>query len=276
MLLEFLENLFTPCPRFARVMGYLREVVGIGTRYRRCKNDWRPHLERSRDVIRQAVARCSTRRKVVVLGSGRLYDVPVEELSAQFERVALVDLIHPLPARWRCRRFANVEFATADIMGVLEPLQNVAYSGSVLPVSRPTTFAEDDEVDLVISLNILSQLPIIPCRYLRRWNQFNEDAIERFGRKLMQAHVDYLQSFRAAVCLIADVAFLTVDADEQVIKEEDALRGISLRWPGEEWIWRLAPRGKRGKTGSYHRVRGMISAKPRSELSIPLSADTRS
>src|SRR5262245_26326267 len=276
MIREFLESVFTPCTRFARVMGYLREVVGIGKRYRRCKNDWRTHLERSRDVIRQAVARCSTRRKVVVLGSGRLYDVPVEELSAQFECVALVDLIHPLPTRWRCRRLANVELVTADVTSVLEPLQSVAYSGGILPVSEPTMLVDEAAVDLVISLNIFSQLPIIPCRYLRRWNHFNEDSIERFGRQLMQGHVDYLRSFRAVVGLIADVAFLTVDADERVIKEEDALRGISLPWSGEEWIWRLAPRGKRGKTGSYHRVRGVVSRKPRNELSIPLSADTRS
>jgi hypothetical protein len=273
MLLEFLESVFTPCPRFARVMGYLREVVGIGARYRRCKEDWQPHLDHSREIIRRAVAQCAKRRKAVVLGSGRLYDVPVEELSAQFERVALVDLIHPLPARRRCRRLANVAFVTADVTGVLEPLQNIAYAGGILPVSRPTMFLDDADVDLVISLNILSQLPIIPCRYLRRWNQFNEHAIERFRRQLTQAHVDYLQLFRGRVCLIADLAFLTVDAEERVIKEVDALREISLPCLGEEWIWRLAPREKRRKTGSYHRVRGMVSAKPRSELPQPLSAE---
>ena len=260
MLLNLLESLLTPCPRYARTMGYLREVVGIGARYRRCKRDWQPHLDCSHDLIRRASARCPSRRKAVVLGSGRLYDLPIEELSAAFNHVVLVDLIHPLPARWRCRRLANVQFMSADVTGVLEPLQTIAYGGGTLPRSQPTLFLDDPEVDLVVSLNILSQLPIIPERFLRRWLRFTDEAIEHFGGQLMQAHVEYLRRFAGVVCLSADATFLTVDADERIVTAEDALRGLALPWQGEEWTWRLAPRdGNRAKTGYYHRVRGAIS-----------------
>jgi hypothetical protein len=260
MLLELLENLLTPCSRQVRIMGYLREVVGIGARYRRCKSAWEPHLDRCRDLIRHAITVCPVRRRAVVLGSGRLYDVPLEELAAAFTQVVLVDLVHPLPARWRSRRLSHVQRVTADVTGVLDALQTVAYSGGTLPKSAPSLFQHDHDVDLVISLNLLSQLPIIPCRYLRRWNRFTEDALESFGLQLMQAHVEYLQSFRCTKCLLADVAFLSVDALGHVIEETDALPGITLPWPGEEWVWQLAPGGEnRGKGGNYHRVRGMIA-----------------
>ncbi len=261
MFLNLLETLLTPCPRYVRTMGYLREVIGIGVRYRRCKADWQPHLDRSRDWIRQAIARCPSHRKAVILGSGRLYDAPLQDLATAFDEVVLVDLIHPLPARWRCRRLANVQRVSADVTGVLEPLQTIAYAGGTLPTSQPALFLDDSEVDLVVSLNILSQLPIIPERFLRRWLRFTECDIATFGRQLMAAQIAYLQRFGGVMCSIADVAFLTVDADEQIVKEEDALRGLALPWSGAEWIWRLAPRGAgRTKTGYYHRVRGMISA----------------
>src|SRR5688572_3906040 len=81
MLREAAEALLTPCPRYARLMGYLDEVIGIGTRYRLCRAEWQPHLERTKDVIRQGAAGCARRRKAVIFGAGRLYDVPLANLA---------------------------------------------------------------------------------------------------------------------------------------------------------------------------------------------------
>jgi hypothetical protein len=258
MLIEAAETLLTPCPRYARVMGYLDELIGIGAQRGRCWDDWQPHLDRSQALIRQAALACPRRRKVVVLGSGRLFDVPLDDLAAAFGQVVLLDLVHPLPVRWRCRRLANVQLEYADVTAVAEQVYEAAGAGSPLPRSQPTLLLDDTDVDLVVSVNLVSQLPYVPCRYLRRWNRYTGDEIERFARHLIEAHLDYLHKFRGNACLIADEVYLTYDENDRLIDERSALHGAALPAGGEQWLWRLAPRHTtRGKSSIVHRVRGI-------------------
>jgi hypothetical protein len=62
------------------------------------------------------------------------------------------------------------------------------------------------------------------------------------------------------VCLISDREYLTLDAEDRLVQTRGALHGVELPWPGEEWIWRLAPRPRRGDQSLLHRVRGAIRA----------------
>jgi hypothetical protein len=258
MLREAAEALLTPCPRYARVMGYLDEVIGIGTRYRLCREDWQPHVDQTKEVIRAGIAQCATRRTAAIIGAGRLYDVPLDDLAVAFERVLLVDMVHPLPARWQARRFRNVELVAADVTAVAEEVYRLGGSGAALPVSRPTLLLDDSAVDYVASVNLLSQLPYTPGCYLRRWSQHSPQQLEAFSQQLVQAHLDYLRSFRGVVSLITDVAYLYYDEQDRLTEETNALHGVDVPWPGEEWIWRLAPRRHNGgKTSLFHRVRGI-------------------
>ena len=137
---------------------------------------------------------CKQRRKAVVLGSGPLLDVPLAELSAGFTEVVLVDIVQPLGDRWR-RRFANVQTVTADVTGVAEEVYRVAKDPSAaLPRAEPSLFCNDPDVDLVASVNLLSQLPYLPAEYLARVGEHAApDAIESFARDMVAAHVAYLQ-----------------------------------------------------------------------------------
>jgi hypothetical protein len=260
MFREAAEALLTPCPRYARVMGYLDEVIGIGTRYRRCRAEWQPHLERTQEVIRAGMAQCTARRKAVIFGAGRLYDVPLEELAGAFEQVLLVDIVHPLSTRWTTRRFGNVQLLAADVTAVAEDVYRLGGSGGTLPVSRPTLLLDDAAVDYVASVNLLSQLPYTPGCYLRRWNRHSPQELEAFSRQLIEAHLDFLRRFRGVVSLSADVAYLYHDEQDRLAEETNALHGAEVPWPGEEWIWRLAPRRHNGgKTSLFHRVRGIVN-----------------
>src|SRR5579871_6065867 len=96
MFAELIEYAITPCPRYARRMGYLYEAVAIRARAARCRAAWAPHQERTRALLRRSLARCPRRRKAVVLGSGACLDVPLAELAAAFGEVVLVDVVHPL------------------------------------------------------------------------------------------------------------------------------------------------------------------------------------
>lgn len=260
MIGSFLRSLVTPCPRYVRAMGYLHEQIAIQARYNRCRRAWEPHLERTKAIIRAAAARCRERRKAVLFGSGMLLDIPLAELSSQFREVILVDVVHPLGAGWR---LANATALAADVTGTAEAVYRLAAEGGApLPRVAPTLFCDDPEVDLVASVNLLSQLPYIPCKYLSEAGVYPKEEIEAFARDLIQAHIDYLRRLPGVVALICDRERLTLDASGRLVERLTALRGVTLPWSGEEWTWDLAPRPEASHVYSYQRrVAGIVNIK---------------
>jgi len=239
MILEALETLATPCPAYLRRLGYRAELVAIGARYRRCRAAWAEHLARSRRAIERTIERTSQRRTAIVLGSGRLLDVPLAQLAAAFARVVLVDAVHPLPARLRARRFANVELRSADVGGVLQDLTN-RRPDEPLPPPQPFAALHEPDVDLVVSLNLLSQLGVLPEEWLERHGTPGDTA-HRFAARLTQAHLDDLARCRAAVCLITDIERLWLSSDGKVVDRDGSIYGVAPPDATEEWLWRIAP-----------------------------------
>jgi hypothetical protein len=251
MIAELFRYLATPCPRYVRAMGYLSEQISIKARYERCRRAWEPHLERTRAVIRSAIERCPQRRKAIIFGSGMLLDVPLSELVSAFAEVVLVDVVHPLGAGWR---LGNATALAADVSGVAEAVYLIAREGGEpLPRFRPEQFCDDPEVDLVASVNLLSQIPFIPCKYLTDAGVYPRDEITAFARDLVLAHIDYLKRLPGVVTLICDLERLSLDASGKVVERLTALRGVQLPWSGEEWIWDLAPRPEANPDFSYQR-----------------------
>jgi hypothetical protein len=270
MIPEAIEYLATPCSRPLRGMGYLRELMAIRGRAWRCWTAWKPHLEKSKSIIRAAVALCHERRKAVILGSGMLYDVPVDELSGTFREVLLVDIVHPLK-NWLPRlHHKNMRRVTADVTGTAEEVFRVAkVSDATLPRTEPNLFLDDPEVDLVVSLNLLSQLPVIPTTYLERVGAHSPEAIAAFARHLVASHLAYLRRFACTVALITDVEKLTLNRAGTVVGKSSLLRGVELPGDGESWIWQLAPFPEADPDYSYHRrVVGIANIKAISKRTL--------
>ena len=157
MLIEAIHYLTTPASRAQRRLGYLSESVRLLSRSRRCRLAWADHLAAARSAIMQSCADLVRRRTAVILGSGLLDDVPLSYLAERFERVILVDMIHPWPARWMARRHANVSLQIVDLSGCANWLR-----GEGERHADPLAVFNSDDVDLVVSANLLSQLPILP------------------------------------------------------------------------------------------------------------------
>jgi hypothetical protein len=233
MLAEWITFLTTPCPWPLRRLGYLGEVIGTQSRYRRCRAAWAPHLENSRRAILAAAADTPGRRKVTVLGSGLLLDVPLAELAARFDEVALVDVVHLRPARRAARRFSNVRLVAADVSGVIGKL---AGPGGV----PPSLDLPEGDADLVVSANLLTQLPFLPCRWLSR-RADSEEAIAAFARALMRQHLQALARLPGRVCLITEVEQRLCDG-EDTVETFDPLYGLDVGAATGEWLWDIAPR----------------------------------
>jgi hypothetical protein len=248
MLYEYYQLLTTPCPRPIKDMGYLRELIGMAARYRRCRTAWQPHLERCKDWIIQAME--GSLGRVVVLGSGLLYDVPLKQLSDHFDEVVLVDILHMPEVRKTARTFTNVTLKTRDITGFVETLHSGASQTPPDLADMPLEGA-----DLVISLNVLSQLAVLPLAYA----QLEAAAC----RALMQAHLDALARASGRVCLITEVEQRLCLAQE-VIEKEQPLAGVvipkDLKVRSTSWDWNFAPCPERHpQYDLVYRVEGFLS-----------------
>ncbi|MBL4720963.1 MAG: hypothetical protein JKY20_07525 [Alphaproteobacteria bacterium] len=255
MLLEAIEYALTPAPSWARRSGLLHDLIAVKGRYRRHRCVWEPHLDNTRSAILAAAALCVRNRTALILGSGALYDIPLAPLCDQFEQVVLIDAVHPWRARRIARRQRNAIFAHVDLSGVYDALLlGVAHGADSAPEPRISSVPdiEPTDVDLVISANLLSQLPLAPVEFMHRHVTLSPDAETRFARTILQAHLDYIAGFSAVTGLITDRTRQTLDRDGSVLRASDALYGLALPAPDREWIWDIAPLGELSRHESSH------------------------
>ncbi|MCJ2091706.1 hypothetical protein MKK67_04165 [Methylobacterium sp. J-072] len=244
MLVEWVLSLVNPAPLRLRRLGYVRQSGLLHARSRRCRAAWAPHLTRARGVIIGAAEATVRRSSAVVLGSGLLDDVPLDALADLFNRVILVDAVHPWPARLAARRHRNVALVTAEISaGLTDP-----------GLSEICTAA-----DLIVSANLLSQLPIVP---IEAYEARGREAPPELGTQLIETHLAALDRLAAGterVCLITDTVQREEDRTGRVTNSLDLMFGVSLPAPTQAWDWEIAPFGEIGRR---HRLIHRVHAYP--------------
>ena len=236
LLFDFIEYLTTPCSKQARSMGYLTSSLQTQARYRRCWRAWDSHVVETRRLILQIAGECPQKRKLVVMGAGLIHDVPVFALSTLFEEVILVDMVFLRATRREVSGIKNVRLIDADVTETIHALSRDP--GAPLPRSQPALFLNEPTIDLAISVNLLSQLPVIPKRFLRRQDG---PEVEEWSRQLQAAHLDYLRRLPGRKMLITDTGGMHRDRNGKTVFEWDNLHGLALPKPDAEWEWKIAP-----------------------------------
>jgi len=239
MLWELWTSLRTLCPPELRRLGYRYAAVACLARARRCAAAWAPHQARTQAAIRDAIATAGHGDTALVLGSGPCLDLPLPELRARFSRLILADAAHPPQARALARRHREIELATLDLTGTAKALLDPRAMQP--PSPHCAAFLDHPGLGLVISANLLSQLPLLPTeRWARRWP---ERAPEPFARAVVDAHLAHLRAFACPVLLISDICRTILDRTGAVLSIDDPLAGAALP-SGEEWDWIVAPTGE--------------------------------
>lgn len=242
MIAEFLASLLTPAPKWAKGMEYLDEAIAIEARARRCCDAWAPHQQQTKDVIVDAIKACEQHRTVLVVGSGACLDLPLAALAEVFERILLIDIVHPLKAKRH--RWKHVLHVTLDITGQMETLYD---NPEQLPeITIPDFYHDVADIDCVLSVNLASQLPVMPIKYLVHKETHNENDLDRFAKDLLVAHFTWLSGFTCATALICDKAWEQLDVSGHVIETYDPLYGLISQQTTSEWYWDVAPRYETG------------------------------
>lgn len=254
MLREVLISLRTRCAAPLVALGYRYAAVACVSRAERCRRAWAPHQQNSRIAVLSALRDVpADRDTALILGSGPCLDLPMPELLARFKRVILVDVAHPPAARRWARRHADIVLHEADLTGLAAALIDPV--GSAPPVPQCTLFADRSDIGLVVSVNLLSQLPLVPLRHVaKRWSSIDKNA---YAAEIIHAHLDHLHRFACPTLLIGDVERRVLDAEGNVSALEDPLWGVSLP-DGPEWSWPVAPVGElSGNWSIVNRVRAV-------------------
>ncbi|NOZ66369.1 MAG: hypothetical protein GXP00_07730 [Alphaproteobacteria bacterium] len=233
MIFEAIQHILTPAGKEVKALGYVREAIAIEARYKRCRTAWASHLEKCHQHIITAAERRAPNSTIMIIGSGALHDVPMAALSAY--NLNLVDIVHLPKVRRRYRNDPNVTFLEQDVTGLALPMyQNGTALG--MPPSLP-------KADLVISLNILSQLPLNLIKYAEKHSIPLPDG---FARSVMTDHLALLKTIAPHALIIGDRE-RHYKKGETLVEIETALPDIDLPEPMETWPWHIAPEGELDK-----------------------------
>lgn len=242
MLGEALTYLLTRCDRAPRRVGYLHETVALQARAKRCRRAWSHHVASCRAAIALATASCARRRRVVVLGSGPLTDVPVDTLEREFKNVDLVDIVQPRTVVRRFGHRAAVTLHQIDLTGTVTALTGCRRGDPLPPPhSDLPAIARASDVDLVVALNLSSQLAVLPVRYASTHLGVDDAMALDWARAIVRGHLRALASSIAPVCLITDVQANYRDHNGTTRLRDDLLYGQALPAPTFEWTWTVAP-----------------------------------
>lgn len=243
MLLDLYTSLTTPCSPYIRRMGYLSEAIDMRGRARRYSGAWRNHLENSRSFILGSAGSCGAKDKAVIFGSGLLLDCPLADLSSLFREIVLMDVVCLPGVRKQIGQYHNVRFIECDVTGVAEALFRNGEKGFLeLPEPGPDLVTDVRDSSLVVSLNILSQLWVVPRAYAsRRLRGLDEYAVDEWCGRVVASHYAALRSLSCGVCLVADSEFVKRDRKGDVISRGSTVYDLELPEPDASWTWNIAP-----------------------------------
>lgn len=208
-----------------RKFGFKKDQNGIINRYLREKDGWKSHLANTGNFVLHS-AKEKEKESCVVLGSGWLLDIPIENLKEDFKKVYLVDIVHPEQITHKYRKFENIEFIKVDISGYIEPVYNFIKENKKkkAPLNKIVPhFPKDFEnllknASFVVSVNILNQLDILICDYLKKQEIYSDEEIRNFRKIIQQKHIDLLPKNKS--CIITDYEELNYDDHMNLIKSK--------------------------------------------------------
>ena len=254
MLLEAWQY-FRTKPRlpFAKSMGYVTEAIAMQQRAKRCQTEWQSHYQHCQNAILNFTETLNSKTTLVIIGAGSTQDIPLKQLSEQFEKVLLVDIVFLQHARNAIKPFNNIELLELDITNsVLN-----AFEGN-LSLNLSDAFTKNSKMSAVISLNLITQLPLLPLKWLQNQKVLtSEEQALIYAQTMIKHHLKYLQTFPNAL-LIADKCGRSYQ-NNRCVDEHDPWWDLLPPEFAEEWQWKLIPEGEVEKGYSQIHTVGVVT-----------------
>jgi hypothetical protein len=227
--------------RILHKMGYYSYQQGLIYRHLNQGDGWVSHEEHCRKFILQAVDHYKP-RKLTVLGSGWLLDLPLAEIAERVGTIILTDIVHPPEVISQASKMKNVKLSCEDITGGL--IEEVwrktgkraifnklsTLDGIIIPGYQAV-----EDPGLIVSLNILTQLETLPERLLRKKARVSEEEFNKFRKDVQSRHLQFLEKHPSV--LISDVSEIFIDTTGKKEEKITALIDLPAAKTREEWEW---------------------------------------
>jgi hypothetical protein len=139
-----------------------------------------------------------------------------------------------------------VKLLQHDMTGMAERLYDgIRHGLHELPPSSPMMPECAKTAGLVVSLNLLSQLWVIPRAYaLQKFPGIDAERLDDWCGQIVQSHYDLLKSLPGGVCLVADHEFVKQDRAGTIVSRGSTIADLRLPLPSASWTWHIAPIGE--------------------------------
>ena len=239
MIRELFHYFFTKTTPEARAFGHLYEAIALIEKEKRCRDFWLPHRTQCKNFIAAHLNLAGNHKnKILILGSGPLHEIPLVIIAREFKQVDLVDIVHLDVTKKSYHHLTNVNFIEADIT----ELESLILNDKRPHNHVPSQFL-NDQYDLVISANLLSQLAYHLQAFLEKKARpkLNQVELENFCNQVTLDHYNYLKKFSSPVILITDIETQLQDIDGRVVQTETPYINFAFPAASEEWWWNVAP-----------------------------------
>jgi hypothetical protein len=231
-------------PSYRRIlhkMGYYDYQQGLIYRHLNQKNGWDSHLEHCRNFILKAIDLINP-EKITVYGSGWLLELPLAEMDERVKTIILADIVHPPEVISQTAKLKNVKLVEEDVSGgLIEEVWKIAGKRTFL--NKLTSLKEIlipeyqpvEDPGMVISLNILTQLEVLPEKLLRKKTKASGDELTEFKREIQEKHIRFLKNYKSV--LITDFAEIFTDLKGGEVEQKTIVTTVPDGKVREEWIW---------------------------------------
>jgi len=222
----------------SRVFGFNKDREGLISRYLYESKNWNYHLNRTKEYILEA-ANKSEKNICMILGSGWMLDIPIDELHQIFNTVILVDISHPKQIKHKLKKYPKVKIVRDDISGVLEFIKNeeIYKSENIcneLNNAYEFNLINDHKPDLTISLNLLSQIAYFPVKFAEQRFDIDGQTSDLLTECIQKLHLGKLPKNKSII--ITDYYQYEYNFKDVLLNESSRLK-VDLPEINKEWLW---------------------------------------
>lgn len=238
---------YIPPQKALKKMGLISDQEGIMKRYMAEQGGWNNHLKNTKDFIVKCLNQEKS-KKIAILGSGWLLDIPVSFLTERSDDICFYDLYHPKVIIHKYRKQSNFRFSQIDLTGgLIEQVYNILQRKKRPDPSELLNQLNFEpcklpfKADYLVSINILSQIDTLLLDYIKNKMPLPSEIENLFRQKIQQQHIDLLKSNRS--CLISDVEEIKLDQNHEIIATKPLIFvTIPDSQVQKEWVWNFDTR----------------------------------
>ena len=241
----------THSPSYRRIlhrMGYYNYQQGLINNFLVQEDGWLGHQKKCRNFILKAIEYHKP-DKVTVLGSGWLMELPLVEMAERTGEICLIDIIHPPEVISQASTVRKVRLVEEDISGGLIELVwkaagNRTFLNKLSSLEDLTIpeYRSPEDPGMVVSLNILTQIEVLPLHLLKKKSRADENEFLQFRRSIQENHLKYLKQYKSVI--ITDTSELISRPGGRREKVPTLLVDLPDGLIKEEWQWDADLKGR--------------------------------